>query len=477
MNPQVTIPILPGARSLIRCLLPLMLALFLLAGCQLVSAERSSHTAGAAGLHDPNFPFLGNGGYDVEHYTLDLTVDVSSNIITGTTTLRATATQRLSTFNLDLLGFTVDAVSVDALPAQFSRRAHELTIAPQVQLSAGEIFTTVIHYHGVPETLIDPDLTFVSQGWNQQDGTIFVVSEPSGAMTWYPSNNHPSDKASYTMRVTVGAPNVVAANGVLSATSVTGAQITYVWEMAQPMATYLATLVIGDFVRVEEVASVGTRIRHYFPRADTEALTKSFANTGEMVSFYSDLIGAYPFDEYGVVVLPFSLGFALETQTLSIFGADMTLESVNAHELVHQWFGNSVSLAAWNETWLNEGFASYLQKLWSERELDGQSFDSDMRRHYAAMQQMAVSPPGDVGERAMFSIEVYERGAWVLHALRLELGDDLFRQILRTYYARFAGGSVTTADFITVANEVSQRDLTEFLNGWIYGAEMPPIPD
>ncbi len=462
---------------MIRRLLLLTLVLLLLAACRPISAEQSSLAAGAPGLGDPNFPFLGNGGYDVEHYTLDLAVDVAGNGITGTTTIRATATQPLSTFNLDLLGLTVDSISVDDVPADFSRRAHELTIDPQVQLAAGDVFTTVIRYYGTPEPLTDPDLAFISQGWNNQEGTIFVVSEPGGAMTWYPSNNHPSDKASYTMRVTVDAPNVVAANGVLADTVEMGDQVTYTWEMAQPMATYLATLAIGDFVRIEGPGPDGTLIRHYFPREDAEALAEGFANTGEMVGFYSDLIGPYPFDEYGVVVMPFPLGFALETQTLSVFGTDMTMEGVNAHELAHQWFGNDVSPAAWNETWLNEGFASYLQKLWSEKDLGSELLDNGMRQYYDAMQQMEVPPPGNVDEGDMFSMAVYERGAWVLHALRLEIGDDLFRQVLRTYYERFKGGNATTADFIAVASEVSGRDLTEFLNGWIYGATMPAIPE
>ena len=462
---------------MIRHLLPLLLAVLFLAACRPISVEHSSLTTGSPGLGDPNFPLLGNGGYDVAHYTLDLAVDVQDNVITGTTTIRATATQPLSTFNLDLLGLTVDAVSVDDEPAAFTRSAHELTISPQEPLSAGELFTTVVRYSGTPEPLTDPDLAFISQGWNNRDGTIFVVSEPGGAMTWYPSNNHPLDKAGYTMRVTVDAPNVVAANGVLVDTIETGDQVTYVWEMAQPMATYLATLAIGDFVRVEEPGPDGTLIRHYFPRDMVESLTEDFANTDELVGFYSDLIGPYPFDEYGVVVMPFPLGFALETQTLSVFGTDMTMEGVNAHELVHQWFGNDVSPAAWNETWLNEGFASYLQKLWSEEELGSELLDEGMRQYYDAMRQMETPPPGDVDEGDMFSMAVYERGAWVLHALRLEIGDERFRQVLRTYYDRFKGSNATTADFIAVANEVSGQELTEFLNGWIYAAEMPAIPE
>jgi len=462
---------------MIRRLLLLTLVLLLLAACRPISAEPGSRAAGAPGLGDPNFAFLGNGGYDVEHYTLDLAVDVQENVITGTTTIRATATQPLSSFNLDLLGLTVDSISVDSMPAGFSRRAHELTISPQEQLSAGDMFTTLVSYSGTPQPLTDPDLAFIAQGWNNQDGTIFVVSEPGGAMTWYPSNNHPLDKASYTMRVTVDAPNVVAANGVLVETIADSDQVTYVWEMAQPMATYLATLAIGDFVRVEGPGPDGTLIRHYFPRDMAESLTAAFANTGEMVDFYSDLIGPYPFDEYGVVVMPFPLGFALETQTLSVFGTDMTMEGVNAHELAHQWFGNDVSPAAWNETWLNEGFASYLQKLWSEEELGSELLDDGMRQYYEAMRQMEIPAPGNVAEGDMFSMAVYERGAWVLHALRLEIGDDLFRQVLRAYYDRFKGSNATTADFIAVASEVSGRDLTDFLNGWIYSAEMPAIPE
>ena len=175
--------------------------------------------------------------------------------------------------------------------------------------------------------------------------------------------------------------------------------------------------------------------------------------------------------------MPFPLGFALETQTLSVFGTDMTMEGVNAHELAHQWFGNDVSPAAWNETWLNEGFASYLQKLWSEEELGSELLDDGMRQYYEAMRQMEIPAPGNVAEGDMFSMAVYERGAWVLHALRLEIGDDLFRQVLRTYYDRFKGSNATTADFIAVASEVSGRDLTDFLSGWIYSAEMPAIPE
>lgn len=448
----------------------------LLAACRPIPTPAAA-TAGAPGVGDPIFPLLGNGGYDVQHYTLDLSVDVARNLLQGTATLRAAATHPLAAFNLDLLGLEVSAVTVDDAPAFFTRSGQEFTITPDAPIAAGAIFTTTVAYAGKPTPLADPDLAFIDQGWNHRDGAIFVVSEPGGAMTWYPVNNHPTDKATYTLRITVDKPNVVAANGVLVEEIDLGEQRTYVWEMAQPMASYLTTLVIGDFVRVEEPGPDGVLIRHYFPPDDVETLSKIFANTDEMVAFYSDLIAPYPFAEYGVVMLPFPLGFALETQTLSVFGPEMAMEGVNAHELAHQWFGDTVTLAAWDQTWLNEGFATYLQRMWLEHKAGRAVMDGGMRQYYAGLKGFEVAAPGSVTEAELFSEAVYERGAWVLHALRLKIGDALFREFLRTYYARYKDGVVTTADFITTANDVSGQDLTGFLTAWLYDEEMPPIPE
>lgn len=449
-----------------------------IAACRPITTPPAAQALpGSAGVGDPVFPQLGNGGYDVQHYTLDLAVDTPRNVISGTATLRATATQPLSAFNLDLLGLTVDAVTVADAPASFARDGQELTITPPTSLASGELFTTVVTYHGTPTPLKDPDIAFISQGWNNRNGVTFVVSEPGGAMTWYPNNNHPTDKATYTLRITVDEPNVVAANGVLQEELNLGGKRTYVWEMAQPMASYLTTIVVGDFVRVEEPGPEGVRIRHYFPRDDVDALSAAFANTDEMVAYYSDLIAPYPFEEYGVVVMPFSLGFALETQSLSVFTPEMAMEGVNAHELAHQWFGDAVTLDQWNETWLNEGFATYLQRLWLEEKLGNGFLNDGMRQFYDNMRLSKMPAPGNAQEDSLFSPAVYERGAMVLHALRLEVGDEIFWQILRTYYQRYQGGVASTEDFIATANEVSGSDLTAFLNAWIYDAELPPLPE
>jgi aminopeptidase N len=420
---------------------------------------------------------LGNGGYDAQNYTLELDVDVPGNVLTASTTLRAETTQALTAFNLDFHGLTVEQVTVDGAPAAFTRSGHELTITPTVALPAGVLFTTTVAYHGTPSPLTDPAAGFDTLGWNHEDDLIYVVSEPSGAMSWYPVNNHPLDKATYTVQVTVDDPYVAVSNGVLASVVDHGGRTTYTWEMAQPMASYLTTVVIGDFVAVEGERAAGVRIRHYFPSDGADDLAPQFANTGEMVDFYADLLGPYPFAEYGVVVAPIPLGYALETQTLSLFGLDSTGEGVNAHELVHQWFGNDLALGDWQDIWLNEGFAMYLQRLWLERAQGRDVLDAAMATYYKLLKGARVPAPGSLPKEELFSVSAYERGAWVLHALRLEVGDDLFFPILREYYRRHAGGNATTADFIAVANDVSGRNLTDFLRAWIYDDELPPIPE
>ena len=461
--------------------------LWLLAACRPVVAPPAAASPaltippavlqpGTPGIGDSLYPLQGNGGYDVRHYTLEIDVDVPDNFITATTTLRAEATQGLPAFNLDLHGLTVDQVTVDGAPAAFGRSGDELTITPTVPLPAGALFTTSVAYHGTPDPLTDPAASFDTLGWKQEGDFIYVVSEPSGAMGWYPVNNHPLDKATYTLRVTVDEPYVVVGNGVLSAVADAGDKTTYTWEMAQPMASYLATVLIGDFVEVEGKDAAGVPIRHYFPRARVEELAPQFANTGEMVDFYAELLGPYPFAEYGVVVAPIPLGYALETQSMSLFGLDSVAEGVNAHELVHQWFGNDLALGDWQDIWLNEGFAMYLQRLWLERAQGRAALDAGMATYYKLLKGSRVPAPGTLPKEELFSVSAYERGAWVLHALRLEVGDEVFFPILREYYRRYAGGNATTADFIAVANEVSGRDLTDFLRAWIYDDEMPPMP-
>ncbi len=431
--------------------------------------------AGADTLNDPYYPQMGNGGYDALHYTLDLTVDLDNNQISGSTTLDAQATEALSSFNLDLHGLEVSAVTVDNLPATFSRQDDELTITPAAPFAKDQSFTVSIAYSGRPQPVEDIFFPDETVGWFADAG-VYVLSESAGAMSWYPVNNHPLDKASYTFRITAPKQYVVATNGLMKSEVVKGEMKTTVWEETHPMASYLATLAIGHYKLFTETGPNGLPIHNYFPPEAGGEITSAFSRTSEMIAYYSQVFGPYPFESYGAVVVPLELEFALENQTLSVFSYDMVDEITVAHELAHQWFGNSVSLRSWENIWLNEGFATYAEALWVEHTEGKAAGDDYMRDIYAKARAKNMAAPGNPEARHLFDDFVYYRGACVLHALRLKVGDELFFKILHEYYARYQYGNASTDDFIAVAQSVSGQDLQAFFTDWLFSAEIPPLP-
>jgi aminopeptidase N len=349
---------------------------------------------GADNIGDPFYGLLGNGGYDVQHYTLDLTVDVAANTIDGTATIDARATQDLSAFNLDFVGFTISAITVDGAAAAWDHQPHELTITPAEPLLKDAAFTVSVAYSGTPTGLnvaAAGSMPYLS-GWVNFGDGVFVASEPAGAAGWYPVNDHPLDKATYTLRITVPKPYMVAANGLLQDTMDNGATTTYGWELDDPAASYLISVSIGEFEVVTEDGPDGVLIRNYFPPKYADLAQFTFGRTSDMIAFFEDLFGPYPFDAYGVVVANTEVGFALENQTLSLFGVDRVTatglnDEVVAHELSHQWVGDSVSLATWGDIWLNEGFATYASWLWFEHASNRASLD---RRVTDAYNQIAA---------------------------------------------------------------------------------------
>ncbi|MBX7215298.1 MAG: hypothetical protein K1X39_14925, partial [Thermoflexales bacterium] len=394
-----------------------------------------SAPAGAPGLGDPFFPGLGNGGYDALDYTIALTVDVATNTINGTTTMLARATQLLGEFNLDLSGLNVDGATVNDTPVAVDRLGSELTLILARPLENGSLFTTTVTYRGSPTPIADPSIPSMPLGWQAQPGGFFVASEPSGAMNWFPGNNHPRDKATFTLRIAVPRPYRVAANGTLKAILDAGSGLaTYVWRMDQPMATYLATVHIGDFDVEETVVPGSVPIRNYFPRSVPEATRRLFDPTGGMIAFLEGRIGRYPFDSYGVVLLTGASTWALETQTISIFGSRGSSEETICHELVHQWFGDSITPATWRDVWLNEGFATYYAAVWMARGRSAGYLESAMRSHYASLSSMRAGPPYVHQATQMFGAASYYRGALTLYALRQAVGEARFDEIIRAYY-------------------------------------------
>jgi len=435
------------------------------------------------GIGDSRYPELGNGGYDVDHYTIDLTYDPSAGTINTLVTIDAAATLPLRRFSFDFIGYEITDVQVDGAPAEHERRGGELIIDAGALIPGGEGFSVAIAYNGQPEPMLSQALPFPIGWLTDADGTAFVAAEPDGARSWLPVNDHPSDKATYTFQVTVPDPLVAAANGVHVETITDLGWATWVWEMNDPMASYLATVVIGDLDIIADPASSavsGVEVRNVLPDDLSEGSLARLELHGEMINYFSEIFGPYPFDSYGVAVVD---GFeaALENQTLSIFGRLMVeipsfFESVMVHELAHQWFGNSVSPADWGDVWLNEGFATYAEWLWLEHTQGEAAALATISGGRDRMAISALDPPGNPPADDLLNASVYIRGGLVLHALRFEVGDDAFFEILRTYAERFHDDVARTDDFIALAEEISGEDLTGLFEAWLFGEEVPPLP-
>ena len=418
---------------------------------------------------------MGNGGYDVRHYDIDIDVDPVTNTISAQTTITAEATGDLTSFNLDLSGLEVHAVTVDGAPAEFSRSAHELTVRPSQPLTRGTIFSARVSYSGTPETINDPGFPSSEVGWRRRDGVIYTESQPSGSMGWFPSNNHPSDKATFEIEIAVPEGLIAASNGRLVDQITREGRTTFTWRMVHPMATYLAAVYIGDFDRVEHgrLDGDGPLLRHYLPSDAEESVTQALSVIPDAIRFLEDLLGPYPFDAYGVIVMPFRLSFALENQTLSLHGP--VNPSFMAHEAAHQWLGNSVSLDDWSDIWLNEGFATYLHKMFVA-DRDGTDFNASMEKLHARLPGRAAIPPKGIDIGEMFHRSVYDRGAMTLHALRLHAGDDVFFKILRMHYERSAGGTTNTAEFLGIVDEFAGSEAVALVKSWLTDKSVPALP-
>ncbi|MEZ4708571.1 MAG: M1 family metallopeptidase [Caldilineaceae bacterium] len=445
------------------------------------SAGAQNEAAGAAGVGDPLFPQSGNGGYDVQHYALALTWDEASGAIEGVANIAAVAEQPLTQFNLDLNGLEVDEITVNDVAAEFSRVDSELTVqlADAEALAAADPFSITVVYHGEPQPIEFALLDEI--GWLDYRGGVVVVSEPNGAASWYPVNDHPSDKASYHFTVTVPKPYVVVANGAAAKPVADGNMLTYEFDAPEPIASYLVTISIGDFWIQEELGPDGVLISNYFSEGVNSGQLSAFDKQAEMIEVFTQAFGPYPFEVAGAIVIDAPISFALETQTRSIYGPFMTGENVVAHEMAHQWFGDSVTPASWEDIWLNEGFATYGELIWAVHE-NGEEWGQQMVRQWyrsrAGEDRVGLAkPPGVVSPASMFNRVVYERGALTLHALRMKVGDDPFFEILQSYAERFAYGNATTADFIAVSEEISGQELDDLFNAWLYEDPLPDIPE
>ena len=435
-------------------------------------------TAGTLGVGDPYFPRYGNGGYDVQHYDLRIRYGPGTNQLRGVARIAAFATQDLTCFSLDLVGLTVRAITVNGQPASWSRTDHELMITPATPVTPGADLQVEVTYDGFPRSFVIESLGAVSGFIRTADGAI-VAGEPEAATAWFPVNDHPTDRASYTFRITVPTGSQVVANGVRESRETHGAWTTHVWQAEDPMASYLATFGVGEWrMRFRETAS-GVPVIDAIDPDVLPLVRRSLRREPEILTFLESAFGPYPFGSAGAIVPDTRrLRFALETQTRPVYARSFFPggDSVIVHELAHQWFGDLVAVHRWRDVWLNEGFATYAEWLWSEHE--GSATPQQIFK--AVWKSIEGGSPfwwvviGDPGVEDLFDGAVYIRGAMTLQALRNEVGDDAFWAIVHAWTQTNAFGTGTTEEFVALAEQVSGRDLGDLFDLWLFTPSRPP---
>jgi len=427
---------------------------------------------------DPYVPRHGDAHFDVLHYDLRLAYKVEGNRLDGDASLTCRILEEAGALHLDLHGLHPQKVFVDGRAQRFTHLRGRLTV--KLPLRPGTELTVRVKYSGTPRPV--PSRTLDAAGWEELEDGVIVAAQPHGAPSWFPCNDRPDTKATYSITLSAPPDYTVAVAGELQGTTRRGNAVTWSFQQTVPMATYLATVQIGRYRQLDQ-AGAPVPVRTLAPRQLGEAaLEGSFALQPAMLSFFAGLFGAYPFASYTAVITEDELEIPLESQGLSTFGSnhvDTDWECVRliAHELSHQWFGNSVTLQRWQDIWLHEGFACYCEWLWAE-ESGVSTVQAEVDEHHELLAGLPQEDLllADPGPELMFDDRVYKRGALAVHALRLHLGDERFFQVVSSWLSEHRAGSVTTEMFLEHVGREAGEDLTALLGPWLFETALPPCP-
>jgi aminopeptidase N len=444
----------------------------------LLAAPPALAAPGASGTGDSVYPHLGNGGYDVEHYDLDLAYAPKRSTISGRMTITATATQELSSFSLDMRHWLrARTVTVNGVAAATRQKGAKLNVTPPAAIANGAQFTVSIPYGGRPRPVDGSGGR--REGWIPTRDGGMVASEPEGTPSWIPSNSSLTDKASWEMRFAVPKPLKAISNGLLLEVRRAGRKRVWRWAESQPMVPYLATVAIGRF-RLHRSTVGGVPSIVAVDPTVARGVPKGIKRTAGILELFTSRFGPYPFDSIGAIVEDGPASFGLETQTRPIYDFAPP-GGIHAHEIAHQYFGDSVGFGRWQDIWLAEGFAQWSMWLWRDF-VGNQSLKSSFRRAYSVPDgnifgfYWRPAPGAILDPDKLFSISVYERGAMTVEALRREIGDDAFYATIRDWLESRRYGTGTVPDFIALAEAKAGRDLDAFFNLWLFQKAKPTGP-
>jgi len=427
--------------------------------------------------------------YDITFYKLDLQLERNSTFISGNVTLAAKVrTAPLTAFAFELHpNFQLDSVLVNgARERAITRSAGDVTVRLSAAVGAGGSVAATVYYQGIAPGGASAAIgsgfeSAVESQWGNE--VTWSLSEPYAAYEWWPTKQVLTDKAdSVHVFVTTSAGNKVGSNGLLTGVvDLPGNKKRFEWKSRYPIAYYLVSVAVSDYeeyllyanpegsaapVPVLNYVYKGGALSYYQPEID---------NTAAFIEYFSELFSLYPFhrEKYGHSMAP--IGGGMEHQTMTTQSAFFF--TLTAHELAHQWFGDNVTCASWQDIWLNEGFASYAEYLALQRFNIPAAGNWMEAAHAAAMQRpdgsVKVTDTTDVS-RIFSSRLSYKKGAAVLHMLRYTLNnDELFFQTLRDYQRQYSGGTATTADLQRVFEEAADTDLDYFFDQWYSGEGYP----
>ncbi|MFT4040583.1 MAG: M1 family metallopeptidase [Thermomicrobiales bacterium] len=460
---------------------------------------------GEPGVGDPYFPYLGNSGYDAQHYDIALRLDSKRKTVEGTTTITLTPTVDLLSFTFDFVGFAVSAVEVNGAAAGFERPPDKLRVTPAQPLPQGAPATVRVTYSGKPS---GAELS----GWYwYKGGGALYAPQPAGASRLFPCNDHPSDKATFAFDLTTRRGNVALANGLQQGNPMREGKWTrFRWSEAETFPTYAAVVAVGRFTLHPEVTASGLPVLNAFPKRvkaskagkrhgkgsrkqrrnsgpvparSGKQLGRYLASQGEIIATLETYFGPYPYSSIGAIVTIDGRPEAMEAASRPTYPGvrkmlkDPYFPQLIAHEIAHQWFSDLVTPETWEDIWLNEGFATYGELLWVAQSKGlpiGAVFAGDSP-YFGYYEGMNI-PPGNPGAAEVFNVTVYNRGALTLEALRRTVGDATFYSILREWVDRYRGQNVTTPEFIALAEELSGQQLDDFFQLWLYTPGLPALP-
>ncbi len=418
---------------------------------------------------------------DIKFYELNLDIDFNSSRIHGSVTVNGVIGNIYPDFiELDLYdNMTVDSILQNNIPILYLHENNMLKIPiSDITLNDENLFSLTIFYQGTPDHCGAGGFKFDE---HQNIGHVWTLSEAYCARSWWPCKDDPSDKAD-SVNIIISVPlepaYIVASNGLLSSTTINNNKKTYFWKERYPITTYLVSLAIYPYTKwvdqyVSPISSDTMLIEHYVFPDRYEASYPNYSLTKDMLSFFSELFGEYPFisEKYGHA--DFTWGGGMEHQTLSSMGSFS--QNLMVHELGHSWWGNLITCKTFNDIWLNEGFARYCQALWAEHMYGREAYFDFMNNHaYYGAGTIYVENPSSNSQ--IFSAGLsYNKASWVLHMLRHKVGETMFFDILKSYASNdsLSYNAASTSDFQKVCEDISGLDFEQFFQQWIYGEKYP----